>query len=458
MTDEREVLPAVPAKRVTTYEYKDPLGRLVMKVDRVEDGHSRKVREYHEDAQGRRVNGIDGIQRVLYRIEAWADREEIALCSDEECVVILEVLGFHSTCNPGGTSAWLDAYSSYLSEKRVDIWVDNSDAGEKWLKAVLSSLEGVVKSLRVLRVPEQYENIVAMYSDQGPEKTIESIEKIMDGSTTVSRGVHIPLLSSSECFEIYKKSVKEMDENAVDLGKWLPSLKYWARPLMPGDLALFISDTGVGKTCALTNIAMSLRPMTTILFELELAPEAMCERFISRDQNIETVAVERTVRLGKHYDVSGWSNVFICPESKMDLAKMEEIIFRSELKTQQKARLVLVDYIGLMEGAGTKRYERISDLAEGMKVLARKTKTVIVMASQVKRDPERQEISLHDGKDSGSQENSAQLVLGAWRPAIDRINIKILKQTKRAGQHTIECLFDGDRQNVTELASDEQYV
>jgi replicative DNA helicase len=89
-----------------------------------------------------------------------------------------------------------------------------------------------------------------------------------------------------------------------------------------------------------------------------------------------------------------------------------------------------------------------------MKVLARATGTVVIIASQVKRDPDRVEVDLHDAKDSGSIENSAQLVMGAWRPEVDRMTIKLLKQTKRAGEHKIECHFDGHRQRITELANE----
>jgi hypothetical protein len=67
------------------------------------------------------------------------------------------------------------------------------------------------------------------------------------------------------------------------------------------------------------------------------------------------------------------------------------------------------------------------------------------------RDKERTEIGLHDAKDSGSIEASAQLVLGAWRPQTDRIMLRILKQTRRAGTHDVECIYDGDRQRIKEL-------
>jgi hypothetical protein len=41
--------------------------------------------------------------------------------------------------------------------------------------------------------------------------------------------------------------------------------------------------------------------------------------------------------------------------------------------------------------------------------------------------------------------------MGAWRPRVDRMQIRILKQTKRAGSVDIHCIFDGHRQRIVEL-------
>jgi hypothetical protein len=436
---------------VATYTYRDQHGRPVMKVDRIEQNGKKKFAQYIEDENGNRKNGISGVQRVLYRMEKWAGREEVALAEGEKCVHALERLGWDATCNPAGASSWLDAYSCYLTNKHVDIWADNDASGEKWVQSVLKSLEGKVASLRVLRVPDIYGDVADMIDAQGDDMASETIINMLVKIPRISRGVQIPLLSAEECYEVYKRSVHAVNEHAIDLGKWLPSLRHHARVLLPGDLAVFLSDTGIGKTSALANIAYSQRPIPTIFFELELSPEAMCERFIARDTGVETLDVERRTIDGDKFDVRGWDHVFICPESRMTIEKMEEIINRAELKIQAKPRLILVDYVGLMGGGTGKRYERMSTLAEGMKILARTTETVVILASQVRRDSERVEVDLHDAKDSGSVENSAQLVMGAWRPAIDRMTIKLLKQTKRAGQHKIECRFDGHRQTITEL-------
>ena len=111
-----------------------------------------------------------------------------------------------------------------------------------------------------------------------------------------------------------------------------------------------------------------------------------------------------------------------------------------------------------MGGGGAKRYDRMSDAAEGLKQLARKANAVVVISSQLGRNKDRVEVSLNDAKDSGSIENSSQLVIGAWRPETDKLTMRILKQTKKAsGQGDIHATFNGDRQLITEEITSEDF-
>ena len=66
------------------------------------------------------------------------------------------------------------------------------------------------------------------------------------------------------------------------------------------------------------------------------------------------------------------------------------------------------------------------------------------------RNRDRIEVELNDAKDSGSVENSAQLVIGAWRPEPDLITLKVLKQTKMTGESEITAEFNGNMQRITE--------
>ncbi|MCF7853620.1 MAG: hypothetical protein K9N51_02390 [Candidatus Pacebacteria bacterium] len=447
-----------PMERTATYQYRDALGRDVMCVDRVEKlGLDKKFSQWRKDESGKRVDGIAGVQRVLYRMEKWAGAGEVALCEGEKCAEAMEALGYMATSNSGGSNGWFDSYASYLAGKHVDVWPDKDGSGEKWLTAVLASLEGKVESLRVMKVSDPYNDVADVVQAQGEEYAHATIAKIMMETCRIPRGVSTPLLSVEECYTLYRKRVNEMDDLGVDFGKWLPSFRSFTRALLPGDMAVILSDTGVGKTTILSNLAKSQAPIPTIFFELELSAEAMCERFIAIATGTPTMAVERRTKEGKTFDLSKMAHVWICPDSKVTIEKMEEIINRAELRIGKRPGLVLIDYIGLMGGGGSgKRYERLSTIAEGLKILAKSTNTVVIVASQIRRREDMQsEVGLHDAKDSGSIENSAQLVVSATRPAVDRMKLAILKQTKRAGKATIDCNFNGDLQTITEMVPDD---
>lgn len=439
-------------EKTATYAYKDALGRDVMYVDRVERlGLEKKFAQWKKDATGQRVNTIAGVDRVLYRMEVWHAKGEIALCEGEKCADALESLGIDATSNVGGSNGWIDAYAVFLADKHVDIWPDNDTSGNKWLDAVLKSLEGKVASLRVLRAPAPYTDVADVVLAQGVEIAAKTIAEAMTKVDRVPRGIVLPILSATECLALYKKRVLASDDEGIDLSRWLPSLRSCARPLLPGDMAVILSDTGVGKTTIMANIADSQRPKTTLMFELELSAEALCERFIALTNRVPTLHVETETRKGTLFDVNKWAHVWICADSKVTLEQMETLIVRSELRTQSKPRLVLIDYIGLMGGGTGKRYERLSTIAEGLKILAKATNTVVIVASQIKRrEDDGGEVGLHDAKDSGSIENSAQLVISATRPSIDSMRLVILKQTKRAGRVEINCNFNGDMQRITE--------
>ena len=433
-----------------TYEYKDEKGKLVMCVDRVEEGMSKKFSQYTVTDSGERKNGVEGVKKTLYRLESWAGESEIHLCEGEKCVKALEEVGYHATTNPGGSSSWIDAYAIYLRGKHINIWADNDEPGKKWINSVIKSLEGNVESLRIIKVPQPYNDVADIVLSQGLEIATDTIIDILGKTRRLPKGLDIPVLSASDMYSLYVQRVRDSSRSTVDLSKWLPSLRETIRPLLPGDLVVILSDTGVGKTTMLANIAYFHKPNPSLFFELELQADDMAERFLAMSNTRNGKHIEEDVLSGKDFSTESWKSIYVCPKSKITLEEMEDIIIKSELVIGSKPGLVLVDYIGLMSGGMGKRYERMSTIAEGLKVMAKTTNTVIVISSQIHRDKDRQDINLHDAKDSGSIEASAQLVIGAWRPDKEHINLKVLKCTKALSGHVINCTFNGDTQQIRE--------
>jgi replicative DNA helicase len=195
------------------------------------------------------------------------------------------------------------------------------------------------------------------------------------------------------------------------------------------------------------------------MFELELPKEMMFERFASMSAKMTGEEIEQAYQssddsiseqLENHF-----SKLLICPVSRISVRQMEDIIMRSELKLGERPRVVLIDYIQLISGKAETRREKISDIAEELKVMAKSTRTIIIAASQIARPKdvdEKWEPSLHSAKESGSIESSCGLLISAWKDAKDSsaLNLRVLKSTKGGTGTFVKCNFDGARMIITE--------
>lgn len=455
-------------KYVETYDYTDAHGRVVFHVDRFESTEKRengkrykKFPQWQDGPNGTRVDGIAGVERMLYRLSAvLACDGDVWLVEGEKCVHAMESHGYCATTNPGGSSGWLSGYAESLRGKDVSVMPDNDDAGGKWADEVVATLEGIVKSCRICRVPAEYNDIADLIADYGDDFKPEALDALFAGVARVERGVHIPVYNQRELLERYTTQVKQSKDAYVDLGKWLPSFKYrpngdGIRPLPPGSVVAVVADTGVGKTAILQNIARCVNPLTTLMFELEISDAHLTERNLALSYNISQSMVEERLRDGRIELCDDLDHILVCPESGLSPDKMGDYARRCELKFGVMPKVLMIDYVGLMNGKGGTLYERITDAAERVKVLAKQTNTVVVMASQRPRS-DRIEVDLHDAKNSGSIENSAQLMIGAWRPENNEMTLRVLKQTRGKSGLTVKCNFDGESLRITEQAREER--
>lgn len=270
-----------------------------------------------------------------------------------------------------------------------------------------------------------------------------------------------PIYSMAECKEKYLEHLEKAAEFGIDLSRWLPGLSA-IRPLVGGELATVIADTGVGKSCILQNIAAALQFVPTIFFSLELPNSLMFERFAQITYNLtgheveeelSRAAVNGTTNSALNLMDVSLNHVWVCDKTNLDPPLIEEIVETAEKKSGVRPRLVIVDYIGLIKGQSN-RYERLSDAAEQLKVVAKNTDTVVIMASQMpRRERQDNEVSLYDAKGSGSIEASSGLVLGAWRDkdTNEIMHIKVLKNTKGGGGTKVMCKCDWKCMRIEEV-------
>jgi len=380
-------------------------------------------------------------------------------CEGEKDADNLVALGFQATCNVGGGGKWLDGYSDSLRGKDVIICGDNDKTGKEHVELVFNSIAGVAKTVKMVKLPESVKDAsdyIALFKTKA--EATESLVSLAAEALPHIKGIGLPVFTIDEAEEDYRRFARSMNENSFSLSKWLPSFDR-LRPLVPGELVFVIGDTGTGKTGILQQIATAALPLPTLMFEMELPRELMFERFASMAAKIPCHEIEKAYRSPCNDSLSDvlrakLKNLFICTEARLTLAKIEEYILRSELKIGEKPKVVLIDYIQLISATGPNRREKISDIAEGLKALAKATRTIIIVSSQVARNKENPEPTLHSAKESGSIEASCGLLLGIWRDEKDGglLNVKILKSTKGGAGLTIPCNFNGALMTITERA------
>lgn len=436
-------------KIVEVYHYVDELGNPLFEVCRMEpkDFRHRRV------VDGAHVWGRGDARLVLYNLPAVVKAETVWVVEGERDANTLIDLGHVATCNSGGAGKWIDGYTESLRGKKIILCGDTDEPGRKHVSLVLESVAGKVDSVTVVTVPgakdirEYLERIDA-------DKRKAALEKLISESPVFTKGISIPIQSMEELESEYIRFLSESKNSVFNLGAWLPSFSYY-RPIVPGELVTLIADTGHGKTAIMQNIALAANPNPVLMFEIELPSPVMFERFVSIHHDVKQSQVEDEYREGQRAMLSGMSNVWTCTISQLTVQDIEKYIVQSALKIGRMPSLVMVDYIGLLQGIGN-RYERLSDAAERLKVIAKKTKTIVMVASQIHRksDDAPEEIFIHDAKDSGAIENSSQVVLGAWRDGSDptghTLIVKVLKYTRGRCGKKITCNFNGDTLRITE--------
>lgn len=458
-----------------TYDYHDWLGTLVYQVCRFQvvnpqkpSGYDKTFRQRRPDKDGGWIWDMQGIERVPYRlpdlIKSGAEAIVNIVEGEKDCETLCQ-LGFVSTTNVGGAGKWLDAYADYFIGREVAIWADKDNPGQEHAEDVCRKLAAKAKNIRLITVPDPHKDATEWINSIPDDSEAQMlVKKLIADATVLYAGEEVPVYSLAEIEPSYRSQARQSNTTILNLSRWIPSLQRAVRGLLPGELAVILAATGVGKTALLQNLAIMASPLATLLFEFELPPELTFERFLGAATGIPCEEVFANYSSGiafdwRRPDDKPMDHIFVCSKAGMNVTELERVILKSELKLGVKPVLVLIDYVQLVSGSGKSRYERTSDVAEKLKQTARRTNTIIFIASQVSR-PEAEDqngrkvgVSLYDGKDSGSIENSCGLVIGAWRePGYPQwLKLKILKNSKGRPGRIVDCNFYGDRMLITEM-------
>lgn len=452
-------------KIVAEYDYTDADGNVLYQVVRMEPKDFRQ----RQKVDGQWKWGMEGAKRVLYKLPQVAKADFVWIVEGEKDADTLQEMGLCGTCNVGGAKKWLPAYNEAIRGKDVILCGDNDETGREHVEKVKAEIAAHANTTRVIAVPADFKDVTDYADTFGSKRDAAlALVALAEAAEPLCKGHHVPVYSMEEMEREYSLQVRQSDQNSLDVSRWLPGFRGKVRPVIPGEMAAVFADTGVGKSMIAQNLSVT-SGLSTLFFSMELPKALMFERYAAMLTGKSGASVyssywaQSRVPWREH---AAANRLFVCEKSGIEADEIERIIEIAGLKTGMRPALVVVDYAQLFRGKGD-RYERLSNAVEALKVIAKTTKTVVVLLSQVgrKKGEDSGEIFLHDAKDSGSIENSAGLILGAWREPhakdeLQKMVVKLLKNTKgvTAG-YRINCRIGDDltiRQDTEQPEQPEQ--
>lgn len=192
-----------------------------------------------------------------------------------------------------------------------------------------------------------------------------------------------------------------------------------------GDLVLVGARPGMGKTAFAISIAEEVAKTSgksVCIFSLEMSAEQLANRLLSSEAQIDSVKM----RSGQLAD-GDWSNI-ACAASMLseteilidDTPGITVTAMRSKLRRVKNLGMVVVDYLGLMQGESHRenRVLEIADISRGLKLLAKEFDVPVICCAQLSRAVEQRANKrpmLSDLRDSGAIEQDADVVMFLYR-------------------------------------------
>ncbi len=229
-------------------------------------------------------------------------------------------------------------------------------------------------------------------------------------------------------FEMIEELQRRGAEGSLGLSSGFYDVDRMTAGLQPGELSILAARPSQGKTAWAMDVVrhLALRSGTPCgIASLEMTTEALIMRALCAEARVDLqrlrrgeLDAEENQRLTDAAGRVDTAPIYIDDEPVAGVAQLRAKT--SRLSQRTGARLLVVDYLQLMEGSGedSRRLE-VEAATRGLKHLARKLNIHVLLLSQLSRAPENRPNHrplLSDLRESGSIEQDADLVMFLYRP------------------------------------------
>lgn len=225
--------------------------------------------------------------------------------------------------------------------------------------------------------------------------------------------------------------------------------------LAPGRLVVFGARPGVGKSLALTNIALHFAHVHqhAVLFSsLEMPEDEVGQRMLAAFAGVNLTGLQMGTTDERSWERIARSSAELggLPITIDDTPGQTVTSIRRAARNVQRTRddlaLILVDYLQLVTPANTdpraSRAEKVTQISRDLKLLARETGACVVAAVQVNREGTKHahgRPTMNDLREGGIENDADQVIL-LHQPDDELPEIEVITEKNRHGPKGIATL------------------
>lgn len=209
-----------------------------------------------------------------------------------------------------------------------------------------------------------------------------------------------------------------------------------------GDLVIIAARPAMGKTAFALGIAAKTldHGQGVAIFSLEMGAEQLMLRMLAaktsiplQDLRVGNLNDEQLTNLFRACEEYRQKKLFIDDQGSLTIGSLRSKL-RKLKAMHPEVSVVIIDYLQLMSGSGTKdRHLEVSEISRGLKLLARELSIPIIALSQLNRSLEARADKrpmLSDIRESGSIEQDADQILFVYRDDVYRAREEKEKEMK----------------------------
>ena len=231
--------------------------------------------------------------------------------------------------------------------------------------------------------------------------------------------------ATQEAFaEIERRAASTTGVTGIPTG--FPSLDRWLAGWQKGDYIVLAGQTGDGKTVLGVNefgLYAAERGYGVGCFSMEMSRRQLAMRMISKKAEFDTFHATYNKPTPSDWEhithaCSGLSGLPIVIDEKRGLNIIELMLRAKRMKKNHAAELIVIDYVQLMSGSGSKRESsrqaEIENISRNLKRMAGELDVPVIALSQFKRTSgaaEKRRPVPSDLRDSGSLEQDADIII-----------------------------------------------